>query len=414
MKGVDLLSVNSFFAGIGGFDLGFKKNGFHTQSLVEINKFCQQVLKKHWPKTPLYDDVTALHDITIPSASVWCGGFPCQDVSVARGAKGREGLNGKRSGLFFPFYDLVLRYKPKIVLLENVVGLLSSHKGKDFATILDLFNKAGYAVSWRVLNSRFFGVPQSRPRVFIACVLDDADAAVEILYEHQKGARPKNLRSGFIETNICRNTGAKVASTAYCLAATSGRHTGTDWSRTYVSYDDAVRRLTPSECEGLQGFPTDWTAVTDKSIDTDSLRYHALGNAVSVPVATWISGRIKDYLLRSSKSDALDTKSFPDFENVRKISSEVLTNELLEIKWRRGGLSHNNMVLDINSPFSPNRPIESNLVDLLEKSRPDSRYFISRNAAVGIIRRVDSQNRSLFPPMRMALEKMIAVENISE
>ena len=81
----------------------------------------------------------------------------------------------------------------------------------------------------------------------------------------------------------------------FCLAATSGRHTGTDWSRTYIPYKDRVRRLLPEECEGLQGFPEDWTmpdGLFNTKDDIDSLRYHALGNAVSVPVTEWLGSRI--------------------------------------------------------------------------------------------------------------------------
>jgi DNA (cytosine-5)-methyltransferase 1 len=87
-----------------------------------------------------------------------------------------------------------------------------------------------------------------------------------------------------------------VPKLSFCLAATTGRHTGTDWSRTYIAYRDRVRRLTPTECEGLQGFPVGWTmpdALFDKPTDIDSLRYHALGNAVSVPVTEWIASRIR-------------------------------------------------------------------------------------------------------------------------
>lgn len=90
---------------------------------------------------------------------------------------------------------------------------------------------------------------------------------------------------------------------AHCLYACSARHTGTDWSRNYASYPDGrVRRFVPLECERLQGFPDDWTETGEKSKykldDLDSLRYHALGNAVTVPVAQWLAKRIKRYLDR--------------------------------------------------------------------------------------------------------------------
>lgn len=93
-----------------------------------------------------------------------------------------------------------------------------------------------------------------------------------------------------------------MQSIAYCLCACSARHTGTDWSRTYVPYPKSgrARRLTPKECEGVMGFPEGWTLPPDgsyKTDDLDSLRYAALGNAVTPPVAAWLSSRIRLYLL---------------------------------------------------------------------------------------------------------------------
>lgn len=94
---------------------------------------------------------------------------------------------------------------------------------------------------------------------------------------------------------------------AYCLYAESARHTGTDWSRNYVSYPDTgeVRRLTPAECEGVMSFPRDWTVLRGmtSSEETDSARYHALGNAVTPPVAEWIAARMHSYLVSSDYLD---------------------------------------------------------------------------------------------------------------
>ena len=81
--------VNSFFAGIGGFDLGFENQGFQTEYLCEINPFCNEVLSFHWPNVKKGTDICAIDESSIPVADVWCGGFPCQDVSVARGASQR-------------------------------------------------------------------------------------------------------------------------------------------------------------------------------------------------------------------------------------------------------------------------------------------------------------------------------------
>lgn len=411
-----LLTMNSFFAGIGGFDLAFESAGFVTQFQCELNSFCTRILEEHWPSVPKHDDIQSLNASSIPRARVWCGGFPCQDVSVARGAKGRLGLKGKNSGLFFPFIELIEANKPEVVLLENVTGLLSSHNGQDFRVILERLTSLGYFVSWRVMNSRFFGAPQSRPRVFI-CASLNKKIAINALYEVVRGKTVKNIRDGFLNVSECDVSGVKVAEVAYCLAATSGRHTGTDWSRTYVSYDASVRRLTPKECEGVQGFPVNWTSLlysNNKYEDIDSERYHALGNAVAVPVVEWIARRLADSIKKNLDSEDKDVENllseFQDFSNVRKQKlSELhfdIEDKTKKLQWLTGGVAYGDYCYDSKVPDAPSKPKINKLIDVIEKVSIDEKYFISSNAAEGILRRVNSQNRKLFPPLHAALMKL--------
>ena len=112
--------INSFFSGIGGFDIAFNNKNFSTQMLCEINPFCNQVLNRHWPNTLKFSDINNIDVSNIPDAEVWCGGFPCQDISVARGASQRLGLAGHRSGLFYQFADLIAEKMPEVVVIENV------------------------------------------------------------------------------------------------------------------------------------------------------------------------------------------------------------------------------------------------------------------------------------------------------
>lgn len=421
-------SISSFFAGIGGFDLAFGRNGFKSVFQCEINKFCTSVLEYHWPTVSRFDDILELDPSSIPESDIWCGGFPCQDVSVARGSKGREGLNGKNSGLFYPFLELIKARKPKILLLENVVGLLSSHNGQDFRIILEELTALGYAVAWRIMNSRYYGAPQSRPRVFICASLGDPELPLRALYEEQAGAKPASRRAGFLEEDSCEFSGAMVPRVAYCLAATSGRHTGTDWSRTYISYTSAVRRLTPSECEGLQGFPKDWTNIPllkgRNTADCDSPRYHALGNAVAVPVIEWIAKNIgrargkKSRLFNGfSVSDA--TKPYQDFSdrsarimNLAELHYSTQPNGH-SLRWQTGGYVRKNVCMDIRAPEAPHNIIEVPLLKVIDKHKPAPHYYLSPNAAEGILRRVDSQNRTLFGPMDSALRRMVKNEKRS-
>jgi len=308
-KQQEKLTLASFFAGIGGFDLGFQRAGFEIVAHCEIDKYCTSILKKHWPSVIQFGNIKELKNAAdVPVSDVWTGGFPCQDVSVARMGP-RVGLKGKRSGLFFEFARLLEGRRPGVFVIENVPGLLSSHGGKDFEIVVRTLASLGYGVGWRVLNSRYFGAPQSRQRVYIVGTYRNWRGPGEILFEsecrprndEESGSDGKETISPFKKSFGDPGKGPIVPGIAYCLYACSARHTGTDWSRNYASYPDGrVRRLLPVECERLQGFPDGWTIPeTDEFGDADAvdtLRYNALGNAVTVQVAEWLGRRIQKYL----------------------------------------------------------------------------------------------------------------------
>ncbi len=407
--------INSFFAGIGGFDVAFEKHGFSTAFLCEINPFCNQILSRHWPKVQKANDINSIKYDEIPDSEVWCGGFPCQDISVARGSSERLGLKGTRSGLFYRFSELIEAKMPEVVIIENVAGLFTSNKGRDFGVIIQTLSALGYGIAWRLLNSRYFGVPQSRTRVYMCCWKNNPQKALEVMFDKAGAKKPKNERIDFITEESKPNEYPKVPKVAYCLAATSGRHTGTDWSRTYVVCENGVRRLTPVESERLQGLPDNWTLPSEELVDDENintLRYTAIGNAVSVPVVEWVAKKVKKQLdtngeekdlkdvissyLDLSKSSwtdiALDRIDFSDTKN--------------EYKWKQGGLVWHNQYIECNISPAPSKIVISSLLDLIESNQNNPVYFLSPNAAEGILRRVDSQNRSLFAPLRIALEKL--------
>ena len=339
--------INSFFAGIGGFDVAFEKEGFSSRLLCEINPFCNQILNRHWPKVQKAGDINLVGKEDIPESEVWCGGFPCQDISVARGASERLGLKGKRSGLFYRFAELIEAKMPEVVVIENVAGLFTSNKGRDFGVILQTLSSLGYSVAWRLLNSRYFGVPQSRTRVYLCCWRNDPMKALSVMFDKEGAIKPKNERLDFITEESKLNEYPKVPKVAYCLAASSGRHTGTDWSRTYVVCENGVRRLSPVESERLQGFPDNWTLPSEDSINDENintLRYTAIGNAVSVPVVKWVANRVKKQLeSKSKKGDINESLSaYKDLAN--SVWSDTLLSEIdfsdvtKEYKWKRGGI----------------------------------------------------------------------------
>lgn len=406
--------VNSFFAGIGGFDIGFEKNGFITNFQCEIDSFCNKVLSFHWPSVKKMTDIGSVSAKDIPNADVWCGGFPCQDISVARGASKRLGLQGSRSGLFYQYANLIEQKKPKVVLIENVEGLFNSNGGRDFGVVLQRMTQLGYSVAWRLVNSRYFGVPQSRKRVYLCCWLNDPMKAVRVMFDKNGAHRITNERKDFLSEASEPNSFPKVPKVAYCLAATSGRHTGTDWSRTYVVCKSGVRRMTPLEYERLQGFPDLWTIpenfdISDEEIDT--LRYHAIGNAVSIPVVEWIAKRIHLELgsrkIRSSKKDLKNyVPEFSDLDwNIDLLEKTDFSDESIVYKWPIAGIAYAGAYIGGKVNPCPGIEMSSSLWDIVEKIDPDRKYFLTPKAAGGIIRRVDNQKRSLFAPLRSALER---------
>lgn len=157
-------------AGIGGFRLGLEQVGFKCIGFCEIDKFAVKSYKAMFDTEGEWyaDDITKLRGENIPYADIWTFGFPCQDISVA----GKQrGLSGERSGIYFSIIDLIKskeeKDKPTFLLIENVKNLLSINGGWDFGKVLSELDEAGYDARWQVLNSKDFGVPQNRERVFI-------------------------------------------------------------------------------------------------------------------------------------------------------------------------------------------------------------------------------------------------------
>ena len=150
----------SFFAGIGGIDLGLERAGHECVGQCEIDPYAIKVLEKHWPDVPRFGDITKVVADELPEADLWAGGFPCQDISVA--GKGK-GLDGERSGLFFDFMRLVREVRPKFLLMENVAALVV--RGLD--RVLGTLAESGYDAEWSCVPACAMGAPHSRDRLFL-------------------------------------------------------------------------------------------------------------------------------------------------------------------------------------------------------------------------------------------------------
>lgn len=288
------IKVASFFSGIGGIDLGFERAGMVTVFQVEINTFCQKVLKKHWPGVPLWPNINNLRPEDIPSADLWCGGFPCQDLSLANQGK-RKGLEGDRSGLFYKFAELIDSRRPKWLFIENVPGLLNSHNGQDFKVLLQTLDEFGYGVSWRVLDAKYFGTPQRRRRVYIVGSLGTIFSA-QVLFE--QGANKIVYRQGLGKKDIAAK-GAPIGigdSDIYSIQhATIGRkHTAGPQAKGFrndgETYNLDSRGSADVVCSTANPFRV--REATGVPPGMDGNRYRSIGNAVAVPVIEWLGNRI--------------------------------------------------------------------------------------------------------------------------
>lgn len=178
----------SLFAGIGGLDLGLERAGMECVAQVEINDYCQQVLSKHWSNVPKFKDVRDVGKHNLPTADLICGGFPCQDVSLA-GKK--AGLEGKRSTLWSEFHRIVCEVQPRWVIIENVPGLFSANNGRFFTKILRELSESGYHAEWRTISAFMVGANHIRERVFIVSYSE----SVKSRLTHQQQGR-ENLGAG--------------------------------------------------------------------------------------------------------------------------------------------------------------------------------------------------------------------------
>lgn len=177
-----MITIGSCFAGIGGLELGLERSipGARVIWQCEQDKFCQQVLKKHWPEARLYNDIRTMSTQDVERPTILCGGFPCQDLSLA--GKG-EGIHGKKSGLWWHMLALIGRLLPRIIVLENV-SAITFRGGRD---VVGSLAELGYSCEWGVIRSgSTFGAPHRRARWFCVAYSYHRSEAAEIQARRQK------------------------------------------------------------------------------------------------------------------------------------------------------------------------------------------------------------------------------------
>lgn len=203
------------FAGIGGFRSGLERlGGFECVGYCEIDKYAKQAYDAMYPtEGELYfADARTIDPYTLPDIDLICGGFPCQSFSIAGLRRGFQ--DDTRGTLFFEIARIAAVKRPPFLLLENVPGLLSHDKGRTFATILGALDELGYDVAWQILNSKDFGVPQSRKRVYIVGYLRERCAGEILSFTNANAASLIQLLGGTEGNRVYSDEGVGITLTS--------------------------------------------------------------------------------------------------------------------------------------------------------------------------------------------------------
>lgn len=186
-RGEGMLTVGSLFSGIGGLDLGLERAGMKVIWQSEIDDYACKVLKKHWPNVPNLGDITEVDWTEVKRPDVICGGFPCQDISIA--GKG-VGIHGKRSGLWFEMQKAISILRPRFAILENVANL--THRG--MGEVLGSLSEIGYDAEWNIISAQYVGANHRRDRIFI------------VAYPYNGGCERSDIPKKQIRSNISEFT----------------------------------------------------------------------------------------------------------------------------------------------------------------------------------------------------------------
>ena len=261
------MKVFGLFSGIGGFELGFQRAGMEIGAYCEIEEHCLKVMRKNFPDAKEFNDVSSI-ELKEGEWDVMCGGFPCQDISIA--GKNRGLLGGDKSSLWLHFRRLIEDARPKYAVIENVNALL----GRGLEVILQHLAEIGYDAAWTTYDSKYFGVPQRRRRVYIVAFRDGIPEGSNIFDFKERYSRREEHRSkvdaveqgfdwSFTEIEEGRSPFAYFTRQGSREYSTRGV-ASTLLKRDYKDFTDlilvngVIRTLSPEERLLLQGYPIDW------------------------------------------------------------------------------------------------------------------------------------------------------------
>lgn len=285
-----VLSVASLFAGIGGIECGLHAAGHRTELLSEVWEPAQAVLRDRFPDVPLHGDVRDL--AALPAVDLVTAGFPCTDLSQA----GRTaGITGKQSGLVGEVFQLLRQAEPRWLLLENVRNMLPLDGGKAMRYLVGELETLGYRWAYRVVDSRFTGVPQRRHRVLLLASRTEDPRDVLLVDDagEPSADRYRDDAYGFYWTEGLRGLGwAQDATPPLKGGSTIGIPSP---PAVWLPGEEPGRKIvTPAieHAEQLQGFPPGWTEAAGGNGNGRGHRWKLVGNAVTAGVARWVGDRL--------------------------------------------------------------------------------------------------------------------------
>lgn len=373
------LKTAGLFAGIGGIELGLHDAGHSTSLLCELEPHANDVLRRRFPDSDLCADVRDLK--SLPKVDLLAAGFPCQDLSQAGKT---AGITGKNSGLVGEVFRLLGsgRRQPKWLLLENVPFMLQLDRGTAMSFLTKTLSELGYSWAYRTVDTRAFGLPQRRQRVLL--LASKTEDPRPVLFADDVGPpdelperAARKVACGFYWTEGIRGLGWAVDAVP-TLKGGSGigipsppaiwmRHAGGEI-------------VTPEirDAERLQGFPADWT-LQDGDPETRvsegrkavAARWKLVGNAVSVPLARWLGGRL------------VTPGTFDDFERCRKKIGSA---------WPSAACGRGNEVMRVDVSLWPVRQPTPHLADFLEYPTK----ALSERATAGFLHRT-TKSQLRFP-----------------
>jgi DNA (cytosine-5)-methyltransferase 1 len=282
------LSVAGLFAGIGGIELGLDRAGHRTDLLCELDDSACAVLEKKFPGVRLHRDIRTLRAIP-RGTDLLTAGFPCQDLSQAGMTRG---ITGERSGLIAEVLALLERRPVPWVLLENVPFMLRLGRGRALDVIVTALEYLGYRWAYRVVDSRAFGLPQRRHRVFLLASLEGDPRNVLLSQDAGEVKLPKpspERAYGFYWTEGIRGLGTAVDAVP---TLKGGSSVGIPSPPAIVLPSGRVVTPEIRDAERLQGFDADWTLPAQEVSRRAGTRWKLVGNAVTVNVAEWIGRQL--------------------------------------------------------------------------------------------------------------------------